>query len=38
MQRVLDCEQNNVELATAVVAVAEVRELSLQLPRCRSAH
>jgi hypothetical protein len=29
-QRVLDCEQNNIELATATVIVVELRELSLQ--------
>jgi hypothetical protein len=32
MQRALDCEQDSIELAAAVVSVAELRELSLQIP------
>jgi hypothetical protein len=32
MQRVLDCEQSSIELATTTVTTAEPRELSLQLP------
>jgi hypothetical protein len=31
-EQVLDCEQDGVELATAVVTMAELRELSLWIP------
>jgi hypothetical protein len=31
-RQVLDCEQSSIELAAAIVVVAELRELSLQLP------
>jgi hypothetical protein len=31
-RQVLDCEQSSIELAAATVVVAELRELSLQLP------
>jgi hypothetical protein len=31
-QRALDCEQSSIELATAPVAMAELRELNLRLP------
>jgi hypothetical protein len=32
MQGALDCEQDSIELATMVVTVAKLRELSLQVP------
>jgi hypothetical protein len=31
-QRALNCEQDNIELAAATVATAELRELSLRIP------
>jgi hypothetical protein len=31
-QRALDCEQDIIKLAAAMVSVAELRELSLQIP------
>jgi hypothetical protein len=31
-QRVLGCEQNNIELATTIIAAAELRELCLRVP------
>jgi hypothetical protein len=32
MQRVLDCKQDNIELVATMVTMAELRELSLQVP------
>jgi hypothetical protein len=32
MQRVVDCEQSNIELATTAIAMTELRELNIQLP------